>query len=75
MGADEKGGLVIRALHGGKLSLQHGDLLRAAPDLLAALQLALSHVPKNTMVYSEGNHGDRVYVLDVIRAAIAKATR
>jgi hypothetical protein len=37
MGAVEGGGLLVRAMHGGKLGLSHMNLLGAAPDLLAAL--------------------------------------
>ena len=48
-------------------------LMAAAPDLLAALKLAYGCVGSNDMVYSEGTHGDRIYVSDAIKAAIAKA--
>lgn len=45
----------------------------SAPDLLAALRLALPHIPERAMIYSEGTHGDRIYVADAVRAAIAAA--
>ena len=34
MGLDEGGGLVLRARHGGRLGLTHGELLLSAPDML-----------------------------------------
>lgn len=45
----------------------------AAPDMLAALKLALPFIPNDAMTYSKGTYGDRVYIADTIRAAIAKA--
>ena len=49
-------------------------LIAAAPEMLEALKLALQHVPRDAMVFSEGDHGERVYVLDVLTAAFEKAT-
>ena len=48
-------------------------LIAAAPDLLAALEMASMFVNRDDMVFSQGDHGDRIYVLDVISAAIARA--
>lgn len=48
-------------------------LVVASPDMLAALKMALRHVRQDALEYSEGDHGERIHVLDVIRAAIAKA--
>jgi hypothetical protein len=45
----------------------------AAPAMLAALEIAARHIPNKAMEYSEGTHGDRVYALDVVNAAIAAA--
>lgn len=42
-------------------------------ELVAACKLAFDNTPGDTMVYSEGTHGDRVYITDVLRAAIANA--
>lgn len=46
--------------------------IMAAPDMLAALKLALPFIPNDAMTYSKGTYGDRVYIADTIRAAIAK---
>lgn len=51
----------------------NADLIAAAPDMAEALQAALRHIPNEAMEYSEGDHGDRVYIADLVRAALAKA--
>lgn len=52
---------------------RRADLLAAAPQLLEACEAALRHVKEDAMEYSEGDHGDRVYIADQLRAAIAAA--
>lgn len=47
---------------------------QTTPDLLEVCKMLLRHVPDDAMEYSEGTHGERVYVADLARAAIAKAT-
>lgn len=41
--------------------------------LVAALRLAEKVIPPDAMVYSEGDHGERIYPLDVARAALKAA--
>lgn len=41
--------------------------------LVEALEMALRHIPSNAMEYSHGDHGDRVYAVDVVRAALKAA--
>jgi hypothetical protein len=41
-------------------------------SLVAALRLALEVMPADAMVYSEGTHGERVYVADKLRDALKK---
>ena len=48
-------------------------LIAAAPDLAEALRLALGAIPADAMVYSHGDHGDRVYIVDRIGDALRKA--
>ena len=48
-------------------------LLAAAPELLAACMAAREVMPEDSMIFSEGSHGQRVYVRDLLDAAIAKA--
>lgn len=86
MGAIEDGGLLVRSMHGGRLGLSHIDLLRAAPDLLAALQLdMLFHsrpFTRNSLAdfkaagYTGTDDGKemRAWLESVKNAAIAKAT-
>jgi hypothetical protein len=45
----------------------------AADDLLAALKLALQCIGSNDMLYSQGDHGERVYVRDEVVKAVSKA--
>lgn len=57
-------------------SIPWGRIRRAVEShdaLLAACNLAFDNIPDDRMVYSNGTHGDRVYITDVLRAAIAKA--
>jgi len=58
--------------------LANARLIAAAPDMLAALELALPHIAKNAFTWSDGDspetyHGRKLYVTDTIAALIAKA--
>lgn len=43
------------------------------PSLLEACEMLLRHVPDDAMEYSYGTHGERIYVADLARSAIAAA--
>lgn len=45
----------------------------ALVDLLDAAKTALPYVSSEAMVYSADDHGDRIYIADVLRDAIARA--
>ena len=49
------------------------DCWPAAPELLEACKYALAHIPVSAMAYDQGTHGERVYIADLLRAAIRKA--
>lgn len=49
------------------------NMIKAAPDMFAALKMALRHIDKDALEYSEGDHGSRVYVADEIRRIIQRA--
>lgn len=57
----------------GSESDANARLIAAAPDLYAACKAVEAFVPEDAMVYSEGTHGERVYVRDLLRAALRKA--
>lgn len=72
MGADPEGGLIVRAVHGGKLGLTHIRRLASAPELLAALELIAARETLPNMAGSAPKF-DRRQCSEIAREAIAKA--
>lgn len=53
-------------------------LIKAAPDMLAALEAAQPHIDRQAYVWSAGDspetfHGTKLWITDIVAAAISKA--